>query len=169
MTAKQIHRSTRKIKPVVMEKQLNVWIDGDIKDALANRAQREGKSLKELIEGILRQDVVRQNGERIELPLIREMIAAEVEKAAMELHSELLKEIDILLRRHIDRLAKHVVRIAHDIGISRQLQTAHLSKAYGLAFAKEAYEHAEAGVRKELPFRSTILLEQQKRPIKEKT
>ena len=58
------------------EKQLNVWIDSDLKDALAERAKREKTSVTDLTEDILRQDMARQNGEVIEqqsLPIIREM------------------------------------------------------------------------------------------------
>jgi hypothetical protein len=76
----------------MVEKQLNVWIDANLKEALADRAQREKTSLKQVTEAILCQEVARRNGEHIEqqaLPLIRAMIATEVPKAAsVELQSK---------------------------------------------------------------------------------
>ncbi len=129
------------------DKQLNVWIDSDLKDALAERAKREKKSVTDLTEDILRQDMARQNGEIIEqqaLPIIREIVTTEVRKGIAqllndlrdELHLDLLEEIKTVVHRSDDRLAKLVVRAIRDAGISRRLVIAHLSKAYGPDFAR---------------------------------
>jgi len=143
------------------EKQLNIWIDESLKDALYERAQNEKTSIKAITEGILRQEIALRNGERIEqraLPIVREIVATEVQKAVtellqdlrQELHSELLKEIDGRLRRHIDRMEKLAICAAREASISRRLQNAHLSRAYGLMFAKEMYESAQEDAKKDL-------------------
>jgi predicted HicB family RNase H-like nuclease len=48
-----------------MEKQLNVWIAEDLKDALTERAQQEKTTLRDVVEGTLQQDVARARGEEI--------------------------------------------------------------------------------------------------------
>ena len=122
------------------EKQLNVWIDGDLKDALSERAHNEKTSIKAITEGILRQEIALRNGERIEqraLPIVREIVATEVQKAVtellyemrQELHSEQLKEIDGHLRRRINHIAKLAMCAAREASMSRRLQHAHLSLA----------------------------------------
>ncbi len=148
------------------EKQLNVWIDSDLKDALTERAKREKTSVTDLTEDILRQDMARQNGEIIEqqaLPIIREIVTTEVRKGIAqllndlrnELHPDLMEEIKMVTRISDDRLAKLVVRAVRDAGISRRLVIAHLSKAYGPDFARSAYESAKEDAGKELATKST--------------
>ena len=154
------------------EKQLNVWIDSDLKVALAERAKREKKSVTDLTEEILRQDMARQNGEIIEqqaLPIIRDIVTTEVRKGMAqllgdlrdELHQDLLEEIKTVSRHSDDRLAKLVVRAIRDAGISRRLVVAHLSKAYGPDFARSAYESAKEDAGKELASKATAKPPQQ--------
>ena len=154
------------------EKQLNVWIDSDLKDALAERAKREKKSVTDLTEDILLQDMARQNGEMIEqqaLPIIREIVTTEVRKGVAqllndlrnELHLDLMEEIKTVARLSDDRVAKLVVRAVRDAGISRRLVIAHLSKAYGPDFAKSAYESAKEDAGKELAGKATAKSPQQ--------
>ncbi len=154
------------------EKQLNVWIDSNLKDALAERAKREKKSVTDLTEDILRQDMARQNGEIIEqqaLPIIREIVTTEVRKGMAqllndlrdELHLDLMEEIKTVTHRSDDRIAKLVVRAVRDAGISRRLVIAHLSKAYGPDFARSAYESAKEDAGKELASKATTKPPQQ--------
>src|SRR6476646_7515086 len=84
-----------------MEKQLNVWIDENLKEALSERAQHEKKTLKELIEDILRQETARYNGEQIEqqaLPLLRDImqhiIHYEMYKGMAHLEAEIHDYLD---------------------------------------------------------------------------
>jgi uncharacterized protein YqeY len=148
------------------EKQLNVWIDGDLKDALAERAKREKKSVTDLTEDILRQDMARQNGEVIEqqsLPVIREIVTLEIRRAMAqlfkdlrgEMHGDLMEEIKRVSSHSDDRLTKLIVRAVRDAGISRRLVIAHLSKAYGPDFARSAYESAQEDAGKDLAGRVT--------------
>jgi hypothetical protein len=148
------------------EKQLNVWIDSDLKNALAERAKREKTSVTDLTEDILRQDMARQNGEVIEqqsLPIIREIVAMEVRKGLAqllsdlhdEMHGALMAEIKTASDHSDDRLTKLIVRAVRDAGICRRLVIAHLSKAYGPDFARSAYGSAQEDAGKELAGRVT--------------
>jgi hypothetical protein len=143
------------------EKQLNVWIDSHLKDALAERAKREKRSLTDLTEAILQQDMARKNGEVVEqqaLPILREIVAIEVRKGMTqllndlrdEIHLDLMDEIKTVIHHSDDRLAKLIARAVRDTGMSRRLAIAHLSKAYGPDFARSAYEGAMEDVGKEL-------------------
>ncbi len=148
------------------DKQLNVWIDSHLKDALAERAKQEKRSLTDLTEAILRQDMARKTGEVIEqqaLPIIREVVTTEVRKGMAqllndlrdELHLDLMEEIKTAMHLGDDRLARLVVRAIRDAGMSRRLIIAHLSKVYGPDFASDAYECAMEDVGRELASRGT--------------
>ncbi len=147
-------------------KQLNVWIDGDLKDALSERAEREGKKLKELVEHILRQDVARERGEIIEqqsLPVISDIIDSRLRKATAQLradlledmHLEILEAIKTMIRNSDNRLASLIVRAVRDAGIIRRLLYALVAKTHGAAFATEAYESAREKAGQELASRIT--------------
>ena len=94
-----------------MKKQLNVWIESDLKLALTELAESQDRSLKELVEGILRRAVAAQRGQIVEkhfLPELRKVIRAEARDANTEQLTELceymqvhiLNEIQALLRRN---------------------------------------------------------------------
>lgn len=147
-------------------KQLNVWIDGDLKDALSERAEREGKKLKELVEHILRQDVARERGEIIEqqsLPVISDIIDSRLRKATAQLradlledmHLEILEAIKTMIRNSDNRLASLIVRAVRDAGIIRRLLYALVAKTHGADFATEAYESAREKAGQELASRIT--------------
>ncbi len=84
-----------------MQRQLNVWIDNDLKDALTDIAQREGVSIKELTENMLQREIARLQGEAVEqqaLPVIRKVFRSEFRKVVTQFSedvqiSHLLKEI----------------------------------------------------------------------------
>ena len=149
------------------DKQLNVWIDGHLKDALAERAKREKRSVTDLTEAILQQDMARTSGEIVEqqaLPIMREVVTTEVRKTMTqllsdlrdELHLDLMEEIKTVMRHSDDRLAKLLVRAIRDTGIGRHLVMVHLSEAYGPDFASSAYENAMQDVGKELASKGTV-------------
>jgi hypothetical protein len=80
-----------------MEKQLSIWLDGELKDALIERARQENIPLKHLIEDILRQSMVYYRGEMIErqaLPVIREMMRRELRKVFAQLLTPMREEIN---------------------------------------------------------------------------
>ena len=93
-----------------MKKQLNVWIESDLKLALTELAQCQDRSLKELVEGMLSRAVAVQRGEIVErhfLPELRRVIRAETHDANGEQLTEIceymqyhvLNEIKAMLRR----------------------------------------------------------------------
>jgi hypothetical protein len=143
-------------------KQLNVWIDGDLKDALSARAEREGKKLKELVEHILRQDVARERGEIIEqqsLPVISEILESKLRKVTAQLRHDLredmqlevIQQIKTITRNSDNRLAGLIVR---DAGIIRRMLYALVAKTHGTDFASEAYESAREKAGQELSSRA---------------
>jgi len=151
------------------DKQLNVWIDSHLKDALAERAKHEKRSLTDLTESILQQDMARKNGEAVEqqaLPILREIVTTEVRRGMAqllndlrdEIHLDLMEEIKTVMDHGDDRLAKLIVRAVRDTGISRRLVIAHLSQAYGSDVARSAYESAMEDVGKELAGKGTVKL-----------
>jgi len=133
-----------------MEKQLSVWIDGELKEALIERARQENVPLKHLIEGILRQSMAHYRGEMIErqaLPVIREVMRRELRKAFAhllttmreEVNPKMVDQMSSLTQQSADHLAALLSR--HD-AINRRLLYALLSHASGEAFAHDAYEQA---------------------------
>jgi hypothetical protein len=146
--------------------QLNVWIDGDLKVALAERAKREGKTLTDLVEGILQQDVARERGEIIEqqaLPVIRDIVQSELRKMGSQLRTdlredmqlEIVESIKTMTRTSDNRLAALIVRTVRDGHIIRRLLFALTAKLVSAAFAQEAYENAKEKAGQELAARST--------------
>lgn len=146
-------------------KQLNVWIDGDLKDALTERAEREGKKLKELVEHILRQDIARERGEIIEqqsLPVISEILESKLRKATAQLRNdlredmqfEMIEQIKTITRNSDNRLAGLIVRTVRDAGIIRRMLYALVAKTHGTDFASEAYESAREKAGQELSSRA---------------
>lgn len=92
-----------------MKKQLNVWIESDLKLALSELAESQGKSHKELVGEILSRGVATQRGEMVEkyfLPELRRIIRAEIHQA----NEELLTEISEYLRSHILSEVKSYLR-----------------------------------------------------------
>jgi hypothetical protein len=84
----------------MQERQLNVWIDVNLKLALAELARSQGKTVKELVADILSRGVATQHSEIVErhfLPEIRRVIRAEVHEA----NEELLTEVCEYLQSHI--------------------------------------------------------------------
>ena len=144
-----------------MEKQLNVWIDGTLKQALHERAQEEKVSIKELTEEIIHKDMARRRGELIEqetFAMIRDVIQSEQQRAMTQLrmeireevHEEIIEQMKTISRRSDERIAALVVRAVRDASINRRLVYALLAKTYGQAFAHSAYENAREKACEEL-------------------
>ncbi|GER88898.1 hypothetical protein KDW_30600 [Dictyobacter vulcani] len=147
-----------------MEKQLNVWIDENIKEALADQAQREKKTLKELIEETLRQETMRYNGQLIEqqaLPLINDTIQnavhSEMYRFVTHLEAEFHEHLAAALNRqheYIQRNHKSITSLLMRYGeINRCLLYSQLYKAYGSTYAQEAHEKAIQKANREFPAR----------------
>src|SRR5258708_17270727 len=144
-----------------MEKQLNVWIDGDLKQALAERAEGEGRALTNLVEGILQQDMARVRGEIMEqqaMPVVRDIVQSELRRSIAQLRSDLREDMETeiveairtMTRNSDNRLAGLIVRTVRDGGILRRLLFALMSKLVTPAFAQEAYEQAKEKAGQEL-------------------
>jgi len=147
------------------EKQLNVWIDGHLKDTLAKQAEYEELSVKEFTERIITKAVTQYQGEVLEkqaLPIIRDLVQSELRKALaqmlMELredvHAEIIQQMKYLTQRsdehHSERIAALSVRTVRDSSINRHLLYSLLAKSQGIAFARDAYEHAKEKAAREL-------------------
>ncbi len=139
------------------EQQLNVWIPDEYKQALTQRAKREGRSVKAVIEDLIEQDLARQQGDLLEqqsLPLIREIVSIEVKRAIAQLRRDLLEDIkrEILdvVQNNNTRLSKLVTRTVRDSGVIRRLLYALVAKTLGTTFAAKAYQDAMDNTVKEL-------------------
>ncbi len=149
-----------------MEKQLNVWIAEDLKDALTERALQEKTTLRDVVEGILQQDIARARGEEIQqqaLPVLRDLMQTEVRKGFAQLRNDLREDLEIeileemrnLTRTSESRLARLIVRVARDTGVLRRFLYALVARLVDLEFAQEAYEDAKAKTAHELSARSS--------------
>ena len=144
-----------------MEKQLNVWIDGDLKDALAVRAEEEQTTMKYLVEGILRQDMARTRGEIMEqqaMPVVRNIVQSELNRSMAQLRNdlredmqaEIVEKIRSMTRNTDNRLAGLIVRTVRETGILRRMVFALTSRLVNYAFALETYENAKEKAGQEL-------------------
>lgn len=133
-----------------MEKQLSIWIDGELKDDLIKRAQQEHIPLKQLVEDILRQSMAHHRGEMIErqaLPVIREVVRRELRRAFAQLLTSIRQDVNprtidqmtTVTQQNYDHLAALVSR--HGT-INRRLLYTLLSHTVGEALAYDAYEQA---------------------------
>jgi hypothetical protein len=133
-----------------MEKQLSIWIDGELKDALIERARQEKISLKHLVEDILRQSMAHYRGEVIErqaFPVIREVIRRELRKVFAQLltamredvNPRMVEQMTAVTQRHHDHMAALVSR--HGT-INHRLLYALLSQTCGEILAHDIHEQA---------------------------
>lgn len=133
-----------------MEKQLSVWIGGELKKALVERARQEHIPLKHLVEDILRQSMALYRGEMIErqaLPVIRKVMRRELRKAFAHLLTVLREDVNPKVVDQMtgftQRSADHLAALLSRHGaINRRLLYALLSHTSGEAFAHDAYEQA---------------------------
>jgi antitoxin component of RelBE/YafQ-DinJ toxin-antitoxin module len=114
------------------DKQLNVWIRSDLREAIKEVAEREGRTMTALVEEFLAQGIARQRGEVIEqqsLPVVREAIHSEIGQANAQLyhalrdllHTKLLEDLKAVEKKGDDRLAALLVRAIREGGIARRM------------------------------------------------
>lgn len=136
------------------EKQLNVWIDSELKDALVDRAKREHTSMKRLVEGILGQDIARMSGNVIEqqaMPIVRDLVQSELRRSMVQLRSdlrddmetEIVEPIQTMMHDSHKRLASLAGRAVRHGGLIQRMLIALASKLVSPEYAQEIYEDAK--------------------------
>ncbi|QBD80456.1 hypothetical protein EPA93_32585 [Ktedonosporobacter rubrisoli] len=151
------------------DKRVDAWIPEELKQYLAERAERENRGMNGLLADLIRQEQAREQGSIIEqqsLPIIREIVSSELRQQLAgvrrqlreEIVSEVTDEVKDTSLKHANRLAGLIVRTARDSAIARRLLYVVLAKAYGPDFALKAYEDAREKAGQELA----------KRPAREK-
>ena len=147
-----------------MDKQLCVWIDSDLKDALVERAQRENATLRDIVAGILWVDVTRERSEVVHqqiFPVLRELIQTEVRNSLAQLrlevredmHVEILEGVRDLARISESRLARLLTRIIRDVSVLHQFLYALVARMVNAEFARNAYADAQEKAAQELAVR----------------
>jgi hypothetical protein len=142
------------------DKQLNVWIPEDLRNYVAQRAEREKSTMNKIIAELIRQDMALRNGELVEensLVILRELVAAELRQAQAQLRHDLREDRALeteaqrdWLKKQVDRLAGLLVMAVRNSSITRRLIYAVLSKSFGIDFAQKAYENAKEKAHQEL-------------------
>ncbi len=143
------------------DKQLNVWIRDDLRDALKELAEQQGRTMTAVVEEFLALGLARVRGELLEqqaLPAVREAIDTEVGKANVQLYNalhellrtELLAEIRMHSKKDHDRLAALLIRAIREGGIARRMIYPLLAKAVSAEFAATVYQDAVEKTGKDL-------------------
>lgn len=143
------------------DKQLNVWIRDDLRDALKDLAEQQGRTMTAVVEEFLALGLARVRGEIIEqqaLPAVREAIDTEVGKANVQLYNalrellrtELFAEIRMHSKKDHDRLAALLIRAIREGGIARRMIYPLLAKVVSAEFAATAYQDAVEKTGKDL-------------------
>src|SRR5712692_9768093 len=102
-------------------KRLDVMVRAEVRDALDQQAQQQGRTLTAVAEEYLVAGLARYRGEMIEqqsLPVIREILQTELRKTAAEMRlgvredieAEVVPEVKAMGRRSDDRLAALLVK-----------------------------------------------------------
>ena len=143
------------------DKQLNVWISSDLRNAIREVAEQEGKTMTAVVEEFLAQGIARLRGEVIEqqsLPVVREAIHSSVGQANAQLYqalrellrSELLDDLKTLEKKGDDRLAALLVRAIREGGIARRMLYPLLARFVSETFALTVYQDAVEKTGKDL-------------------
>jgi malate synthase len=142
------------------EKQLNIWIPEDVKNYLSQRADEEKRGMNMIVTDLLRQEIARKSGEVVEtqaLPVIREIVAAEVRQATAQLRRDLREDRQQeeedrrdFLRKQIDRIAALTVQAVRNASITRRLVYTVLAKSFGATYASKTYDDAKEKAYQEL-------------------
>ena len=142
------------------KKQLNVWIDEELKDYIAERAKEEDQGMNDVIADLIRADIARRKGEFLQnntLAVIQQMLAAEIHRTHAQLRQDLREDREEetaslleYLKKQFNRVAGLTIFATRNAGIARRLTYTSLSKEYGPQFAKQAYEHAKEKAQEEL-------------------
>jgi hypothetical protein len=134
-------------------KQLNVWIRSDLREAIKEVAEREGRTMTALVEEFVAQGIARLRGEVIEqqsLPVVREAIHSEIGQANARLYqalrellrTEMLDALKVIEKKGDDRLAALLVRAIREGGIARRMIYPLLARLVSESFAATAYQDA---------------------------
>lgn len=140
----------------MQKKRLDVWIASDLRDYISEEAEATGKPMNMVTNELLIHAIAARRGEILEsqaLPLIRQIVQNEVNRALVQWQASLLAEIKAQDRRSTDRLAALMVQTARSAGIARRLAFTLLAKAYSQSYAQQVYDDARERVGQELAAR----------------
>lgn len=142
------------------KRQLNVWIDEELKNYIAERAKEEDRGMNDVIADLIRADIARRKGEFLQnntLAVIQQMLATEIHRTHAQLRQDLREDREEetaslleYLKKQFNRVAGLTIFATRNAGIARRLAYTSLSKQYGPQFAKEAYQHAKEKAQEEL-------------------
>src|SRR5260370_24522265 len=125
--------------------QLNVWIEKQYKDQLEQWKQDENKpGMDIIIEELIAAEIARRSGKVVEqqsLPVIREIVRAEVREATAELRRELRLDRELeqtaqrdYLRKSFDRIAALTIHTIRSSGFAHRYSFALLRKLVSIEF-----------------------------------
>lgn len=135
------------------KKQVGLRIEAQLKDGLAERAERTGKPETSILEEYITAGLARDNGELIEqssLPAIRQAVREEVARAMQDLYQQLSTDLQKSARRSDDRLAALIVKSARYAGIAQRMIYGLIAKTVTPDFAARAYEDAKEKTGKDI-------------------
>ena len=152
------------MKTFTLKKRLDVTINSDLRDFIAEEAERTGKAMNTVTDELLSHAVAYRRGEMIEqqsLPVIREIVQSELRKSVAQLLLdfretllvELLHEIKEVTRTSDNRIISLIVRMMRDTGIARRMVYAVTSKLVSPTFASQAFEDAREKTGKDIATR----------------
>jgi hypothetical protein len=141
--------------------QLNVWIDKQYKDQLEQWKTHENKpGMNVIVEELIKAEMARRSGKVIEqesLPVIREIVRAEVREATAELRRELRLDRELeqtaqrdYLRKSFDRIAGLTIHAIRNAGFAHRYGYALLAKLVSIEFAQKAQEDSRKKIEREL-------------------
>lgn len=143
-----------------MAKQLNVWVQDEYRDYIAERAEQENCGMNKIIADLIREDMARRQGaftQAATLEVWQEMLIKELHQTHAQLRQQLREDraeeredVQGYLKKQFDRLAGLTISAIRNGGIARRLVFTTLAKAHGGQFAREAYDHAEKKANEEL-------------------
>jgi hypothetical protein len=149
------------MKTITLKKRLDVAISTDLRDFIAEEAERTGKPMNIVTDELLSHAVAYRRGEVIEqqsLPIIREIVQSELRRSMAQLlidvremlFGELLTALKEVSRTSDNRLVALLVRLMRDAGITRRMIYALTSKLVNPTFAAQAFEDAREKTGKDI-------------------
>lgn len=141
--------------------QLNVWIEKNYKDQLEHWKQTENKpGMNVIVEELINAEIARRSGKVLEqeaLPVIREMVRAEVREATAALRREVRIDrafeqttLRDYIRKEFDHLAGLLVHTIRSSGYASHFSYALLSKLVSVEFAQLASDDARKKIANQL-------------------
>lgn len=149
------------MKTFTLKKRLDVAISSDLRDFIAEEADRTGKPMNIVTDELLGHAIAHRRGEMIEqqsLPVIREIVQSELRKSMAQLLTdlreallvELLNGIKEITRKSDSRIVSLIVRLMRDAGIARRMIYALTTKLVSTSFASQAFEDANEKAGKDI-------------------